>query len=105
VDGSRGRRLDERGRNFVDGPDDLVLRLTAFAGRYRLSQREREILAQMVRGVHLKEIGSRIGCAYPTVRTHVRRMAAKLGCGGARELILKFYTATTEPDDPLLSSE
>jgi two-component system, NarL family, nitrate/nitrite response regulator NarL len=88
----------------VNGPDDLRFRVIAFAGRYRLSQREREILAQMVLGVHLKEIGSRIGCAYPTVRTHVRRMAAKLGCGGAREVILKFYTATMETEGALHSN-
>lgn len=56
---------------------------------YRLSNREREILRHMVRGVHLKEAASQIGCAYSSVRTHVRRMAKKLGCSGTRELVLK----------------
>jgi DNA-binding response OmpR family regulator len=41
----------------------LELRTIAFAAHYRLSERESEILLHMLRGIHLKEIGDRVGCA------------------------------------------
>lgn len=68
----------------------LEPRATALASEYRLSPREREILLLIVQGVHLKEVGDRVGCGYSSVRTHVRRMAKKLDCSGSKELIVKF---------------
>lgn len=61
---------------------------------YRLSPREREVLALLVQGVHQKEIAGRFGCGYATVRTHARRLCHKLSCSGTREVILKFFLAS-----------
>jgi DNA-binding NarL/FixJ family response regulator len=70
--------------------EQLEPRATALAHAYRLSPREREILLLIAQGVHLKEVGARLGCGYSSVRTHVRRMAKKLACSGSKELIVKF---------------
>jgi len=70
--------------------EQLEPRATALAHAYRLSPREREILLLIAQGVHLKEVGARVGCGYSSVRTHVRRMAKKLACSGSKELIVKF---------------
>jgi DNA-binding response OmpR family regulator len=72
-------------------PSALELRTMAFAAHHRLSERESEILLHILRGIHLKDIGDRVGSAYSSVRTHVRRMTMKLGCSGSRELVLKFF--------------
>lgn len=78
-------------RRLGDSNGDLDLRLKAVSGKYQLSGREKAVLAELVRGVHSKEVACRIGCEYSTVRTHVRRIARKLGCSGLREVLLTFY--------------
>ncbi|HEY8944229.1 MAG TPA: helix-turn-helix transcriptional regulator [Polyangiaceae bacterium] len=74
-----------------DDPSWFQARITALAKAHHLSGREQQILAEMARGVHLKEIGARIGCSYASVRTHVRRMGAKLRCSGAKEVLVRFF--------------
>lgn len=61
-----------------------------FGRRHRLSTREEQILLRLVLGSHPKVIGESLGCEYETVRTHLRRMQKKLGCGGTRELLVRF---------------
>jgi DNA-binding NarL/FixJ family response regulator len=78
--------------------DDLDRRLNILSRRYHLSQRERSILGEVVRGVHLKEIACKVGCEYSTVRTHVRRLSRKLRCTGVREVLLRFFLGTDQLD-------
>jgi len=58
--------------------------LTAFAAMnspstdYDLSEREREILVQMVNGLTKKEIGDRLALSHHTIDTYVRRIYEKL---------------------------
>lgn len=73
---------------------NLDVRATRLARDYGLSPREREILVLVASGVHLKQIGDALGCNYSTVRTHVRRLCAKLGCSGSREAIVKFFSSS-----------
>src|SRR5947209_3335948 len=62
----------------------IIARLVA-KGRHRsvlresLSRREREVLQLMAEGVGNRQIASRLGISYSTVRTHVRSISAKLG--------------------------
>lgn len=74
----------------------LDTRVQVLAGRYRLSPREQEILLLLVHGVCQKEIGGKVGCAYSSVRTHISRMSAKLGCSGTTELVLRFFSELAE---------
>jgi DNA-binding CsgD family transcriptional regulator len=69
--------------------EQLTSHAARFADVYRLSNREQDILLLILKGVHLKEIGSHLGCEYSSVRTHLRRMAKKIGCSGTREIILE----------------
>jgi DNA-binding CsgD family transcriptional regulator len=69
-----------------------VLEVYRFGISHGLSQRERQILLLLARGAHPKSIGDAIGCGYASVRTHLRRMYAKLGCSGARELMIRFFS-------------
>lgn len=69
-------------------------RIRAFAAEHRLSEREREILSLLLRGVPPKAMGGIIGCRYASVRTHLGRMCRKLGCSGSLELVLKFFGGT-----------
>jgi DNA-binding CsgD family transcriptional regulator len=85
VESSDERRADEAG-------DRLEGSVHAFAGEHHLSEREREILLLLLRGVHPKAMGSELGCRYASVRTHLGRMCRKLGCSGSLELVLKFFS-------------
>jgi DNA-binding CsgD family transcriptional regulator len=73
-------------------PDGFEGRVRVFALEHRLSEREREILLLLLRGVHPKAMGSELGCQYASVRTHLGRMCRKLGCSGSLELVLKFFS-------------
>jgi len=70
----------------------LAARVHAFGMRHALSQRESEILLLVARGVHPKSVAESVGCGYSSVRTHLRRTYKKLGCSGARELMIRFFS-------------
>ena len=58
--------------------------------RSSLSPREREVLQLMSTGVGNREIATRLGISYSTVRTHVRSISAKLG---AKSMVNAVVTA------------
>ena len=79
----------------VDRPQPFDSQVGDFVTEHRLSPRESEVLVLLLRGVHPKAMGSEIGCRYASVRTHLSRMYRKLGCSGARELVLRFFAHTS----------
>jgi two-component system, NarL family, nitrate/nitrite response regulator NarL len=54
-----------------------------------LTTREKEILRLMADGTSSREIGSRLGISYTTVRTHVRSLGLKLACHTKLAIILR----------------
>ena len=58
--------------------------------RASLSPREREVLQLMADGTGTRQIASRLGISYSTVRTHVRSISQKLG---ARTMVNAVVTA------------
>jgi DNA-binding CsgD family transcriptional regulator len=57
--------------------------------RGRLSARESEILELLVRGIKRSEIAVTLGIAEPTVQSHVRKLASKLGCKHRSEIVAR----------------
>jgi DNA-binding CsgD family transcriptional regulator len=71
---------------------DLDRRVRSFGTTYGLSEREQQILRLLAVGTHPKAIGAQVGCAYSSVRTHLRRAAKKLSCSGTREIVIRFFS-------------
>ena len=54
-----------------------------------LTPREKEVLRLMAEGVSSREIASKLGISYTTVRTHIRSLGAKLGVHSKLQAIVK----------------
>ena len=57
--------------------------------RESLTAREKEVLRLMAEGVSSRDIASRLGISYATVRTHIRSLGAKLGVHSKVQAIVK----------------
>ena len=55
----------------------------------RLTPREKEVLRLMAEGTSSREIASKLGISYTTVRTHIRSLGSKLGVHSKLEAIVK----------------
>ena len=57
--------------------------------RESLTAREKEVLRLMAEGLPSREIATRLGISYATVRTHIRSLGAKLGVHSKVQAIVK----------------
>jgi two-component system, NarL family, nitrate/nitrite response regulator NarL len=64
-----------------------------------LTPREREILDLMSQGLDNREIAARLHVAYPTVRSHVRKVLEKLDARSRLEAVVKAAGGTDSPAD------
>jgi DNA-binding NarL/FixJ family response regulator len=55
----------------------------------KLTPREKEVLRLMAEGIASRDIASRLGISYTTVRTHIRSLGSKLGVHSKLEAIVK----------------
>jgi two-component system, NarL family, nitrate/nitrite response regulator NarL len=55
----------------------------------RLTPREKEVLRMMAEGTSSRDIATRLGISYTTVRTHIRSLGSKLGVHSKLEAIVK----------------
>jgi DNA-binding NarL/FixJ family response regulator len=55
----------------------------------KLTPREKEVLRLMAEGAPSRDIASRLGISYTTVRTHIRSLGSKLGVHSKLEAIIK----------------
>jgi RNA polymerase sigma factor (sigma-70 family) len=55
----------------------------------RLTPREKEVLRLMAEGTSSRDIATRLGISYTTVRTHIRSLGSKLGVHSKLEAIVK----------------
>jgi NarL family two-component system response regulator LiaR len=57
--------------------------------RQKLTHRETQVLGLMAEGLASREIASRLGISYVTVRTHLRNVAGKLAAHSKLEVLVK----------------
>jgi DNA-binding NarL/FixJ family response regulator len=55
----------------------------------RLTSREKEVLRLMAEGTSSRDIATKLGISYTTVRTHIRSLGSKLGVHSKLEAIVK----------------
>ena len=79
------RRLIER---FAALPAERSSRAVQDDG---LTGREREVLAEVARGLSNQEIGERLHLGYGTVKTHVSHLLTKLDCRDRAQLVMHAY--------------
>lgn len=56
-----------------------------------LTRREKEVVAQLLRGYSAKESAKVLGISYRTVETHIDNIKNKFGVNRKHELIVKLY--------------
>jgi two-component system, NarL family, nitrate/nitrite response regulator NarL len=81
-----------RRREVAGQDDDRTRRLE------ELTPRQHEILQLMTQGMDNREIADRLNIAYPTVRSHVRKVLEKLGARSRLEAVVKA-ALDREPQD------
>lgn len=63
-----------------------------------LTQRERQVVAAICRGLVEKEIARELGCAPATVKVHAKRILRKTGCRNRAQLAYQEGLARVTPD-------
>jgi DNA-binding NarL/FixJ family response regulator len=66
-------------------------RLADFAAQHRLSPNETRVLELAANGASRAEIADTLGCKTSAISTYWKRIAAKTGCRGQREVIAKLW--------------
>jgi len=74
--------------------------LTGAAARFHISPREVQVLALLLDGEHLDEIGARLYITSSTVQDHVRSMVEKIGSRNRSELIARVLGWEFSADSP-----
>jgi len=82
------RRLIEQ---FVQQP--VATRPEPNPGLLLLTDREREVLAAVARGLSNAEIGEQLFMSHATAKTHVSRLLTKLGARDRAQLVMLAYEA------------
>lgn len=78
--------------------------LADFAGRHRLTGRERDVLQQVAQGASNKEAGRRLGISPRTVEVHRARIMDKLGAKNAADLMRIVMSEETSKRPTALQS-
>ena len=79
-------RMIHEGRRYV--PAEVAVRLAEHGPRVDLTDREKEVLVLMARGLRNREIGHELSVTEATARTHVENISAKLGVSTRTEAVV-----------------
>lgn len=98
-------RVREAVTAYRRSKDEHIEGLADFAGRHRLTGRERDVLQQVAQGASNKEAGRRLGISPRTVEVHRARIMDKLGAKNAADLMrIVMSEETGRRPAPLLSA-
>jgi DNA-binding NarL/FixJ family response regulator len=73
---------------FARGPEPSAARTVALAG---VTEREREVLTLIARGLSNTEIAAHLTVSLPTVKTHIGRLLMKLAARDRAQLVIAAY--------------
>lgn len=82
-----GRDAENEPSHFIAPNDDHGDWVATMADRYRLSRREREVFAYLVRGRDASFIAEQLFISVNTVKSHTKNIYTKLGVRNRQELI------------------
>jgi len=77
-----------------------LLRLEGVSAPPRLTRREQEIAALVVRGLPNHQIAARLGLSQATVRTHLRHIFRKLGLANRAQVAVRLAATTPLTEQP-----
>ena len=77
------------GRPFLSAPSVACGAGSGAAGGLGVSGGDTEVLRLMAEGLPSREIATKLGISYATVRTHIRSLGAKLGVHSKVQAIVK----------------
>lgn len=93
--------IEQRSADSINA--DFATVVDAFARRYRLSPRERELFKMALDGRDTRRIALQLGLSAGTVKNYKQRLYAKLGINGEREIVALLMRSLA--DATLLSTE
>ena len=76
---------------------DFFQKTSTAAEIEKLTLREQEVLSLLAKGLHFKEISTKLGITYNTVRNHQRAIYEKLHVHSRTEAVVKFLNREAEP--------
>lgn len=79
-------RAAHEGRRYI--PAEIAVKLAEHGPRVELTDREREVLRLMARGLRNREISQELGITEATARTHVENVSGKLGVSTRTEAVV-----------------
>lgn len=91
--GARGMLVGKAGTATTPPVPAIAMRSRARDGIESLSAREREVLQHVANGRSNRQIGEELGLSALTVKSHLARIARKLGTGDRAELVARAMRA------------
>lgn len=80
-------------RSVVVNQDAVAAKPSPSAGDVKLSEREREVLRMVADGQTNSVVGEHLGLSGLTVKSHLARIARKLGCGDRAAMVAEAIRA------------
>lgn len=87
----KGRLLDAHRQLWARKDSEFGEKLAAAAQRWRLTERQTQVLAGLARGLSNKELAKDLGCSMKTVETHVTEVLRRASQDSRLSLVSTFW--------------
>ena len=85
-----------------DGKEDMAARLVEFAARYKLNEREQQIMEMLLQGHSTSEMAERMYLKENSIRTYTQHLLKKTGINSRRNLVIALLSP---PGSPLVQDQ